>query len=77
MIPKTLLSEAEMIRHGLKHVAKKVGLFYAANPHKIVHHGITAVQIGSLAWMHSQKAAKHSVKFMAKAASKGFTLFRS
>lgn len=62
-----------IIRHGMKHVAR----FYAANPHKAVPHAAAAVQIGSTVWTHSHKVAKHSLTFMAKAASKGFNLFRS
>lgn len=62
-----------IIRHGLKHAAR----FYSANPHKAVPHAAAAVQIGSTVWTHSHTVAKHSLTFMAKAASKGFNLFRS
>lgn len=66
-----------MIHHILKHTAKGIGKFYAANPHKAVAHGTAAVQIGTMAWTQGHHIAKHTAKFMAKAAVKGFNLFRS
>ena len=64
-------------RPALGHAVKQVGRFYAANPHKAVAHAASAVQISSMAWTHGAKAAKHTSKFMLKAASRGFNLFRS
>lgn len=66
-----------MIHHVVKHLAKHAAKFYVANPHKAVPHAVAAVQIGSMAWIHGHRAAKHTVHFMAKAAVKGFNLFRS
>jgi hypothetical protein len=66
-----------MIHHILKHAAKHAGKFYAANPHKVAPHTAAAVQVGSMAWTHGPRVAKHTATFMAKAASKGFNLFRS
>jgi hypothetical protein len=66
-----------MIHHAFKHAAKRVAKYYGANPHKAVSHGSNAVQIGSMAWTHGHKVATHSAKFLAKAASKGFSLFNS
>lgn len=66
-----------MIHHLIKHAARHVGKFYVANPHKVVAHASTAVQVGSMAWTHGHKVAKHSATFMTKAAAKGFNLFRS
>jgi hypothetical protein len=61
----------------VKHTAKGLGKFYAANPHKAVAHGAAAVQIGTMVWTHGHHVAKHTAAFMAKAAAKGFNLFRS
>jgi dihydroorotate dehydrogenase len=66
-----------MIHRIVKHTAKSLGKFYAANPHKAVAHGAAAVQIGTIAWTQGHHIAKHTAKFMAKAAVKGFNLFRS
>ena len=66
-----------MIHHLFKHATKHVSSFYKANPHKAVKHAAGAVQIGSMAWTHGPRAAKHTARFMAKAASKTFNLFRS
>lgn len=66
-----------MIHHIIRHGMKHIGRFYVANPHKAAPHAAAAVQIGTMAWTHGHKVAKHSVTFMAKAASKGFNLFRS
>jgi hypothetical protein len=66
-----------MIHHLFKHATKHAGKFYTANPHKAVKHAAGAVQIGSMAWTHGPRVAKHTAKFMMKAASRGFNLFRS
>jgi len=62
-----------LLRHGVKHAAK----FYATNPNAAVQHGSAGVQIGKMVWTHGPKVAKHTAKFMVKAASRGFSLFRS
>ena len=66
-----------MVHHIFKHAAKGLGNFYATNPHKAVVHGVVAVRIGAIAWTQAHHVAKHSAKFMVKAATKGFKLFSS
>ena len=66
-----------MIHHFFKHAAKHAGKFYATNPHKVAPHAAAAVQVGTMAWAHGHRVAKHTAKFMAKAASNGFNLFRA
>jgi len=60
-----------------KHATKHIGNYYASNPHKAHEHTQHAVRIGSLAWTQRHTVAKHTANFLQKAASKGFSLFRS
>jgi hypothetical protein len=66
-----------MVHHLFKHATKHAAKFYAANPHKVMPHAAAAVQVGSMVWTHGPRVAKHTAKFMAKAVTNGFNLFRS
>ena len=62
------------MRHLVKHAVK----YYSRNPHKAVAHAVVAhkaaVHIGKMVWMHGPRVAKHTTRFMQKAALKGLTL---
>ena len=91
MVHHTVRGIHKMSIHTHKAMHKML-TYYARNPHKIVDHGSTAVSyggmaaksagkaavhIGKLSWTHGPKVAKHTTKFMAKAALRGFKLFSS
>jgi hypothetical protein len=63
--------------HNLFKHTKHISNYYANNPHKAHEHTQHAVRIGSLAWTQRHTVAKHTTKFLQKAASKSFSLFRS
>ena len=66
-----------MIHRLFKHATKHATNFHSANPKKVAPHAAAAVLVGSMAWAHGPRVAKHTTQFMTKAALKGFNLFRS
>jgi hypothetical protein len=72
----SMISAASRIRVPtvLKHGARLGG---RAALHTAKFGGRAAVHIGKLTWTHGPRLAKHTTKFMVKAALKTFRLFKS